>query len=587
MSFLNPNVFYMMLLPLILLIILVLTSKEIMRQYFSLEVIKKLQVESGILSKNTRNVLFFIILILFIIALARPVTNKTEQNVKQQLIPIVIALDLSKSMQANDIYPNRVSLAKQKLKAIIQKAKNSTIGVVLFAKDAFILSPVTEDFISLNFIVDNLDTDVNFPNGSNIFATLESTKFMLADFKVKNLIILSDGGNNNEYKNEIEFAKNENIAIYSIGLATKKGSAIPVENGYLTNRSGNIVTVKLNDSIKNLALKTNGGYIDFTLDNSDVDAILNRITAQSKKENISNQNIVTYTELFYFPLGLALFLLLLVFSSLPTLKKQTKSVIVVLTLIYSLPINLYSFEFEFEKIEKAKDYYEKQKYDKAENKYRELGATPQSLYNLANALYKNGKYKEAIDIYSKVISEDKNLEANKLHNIGNSYVKQQNLEKAKEFYEKALKIKNDKETKENLELVNKELKKQKKKQNPSNKEDKKSQNKEQKDQNSSKNKKNNENKNQKKKQDQKKKDSQEQKQQNSQKNNEQKQEQQTKQQNGSDAKKQQKVNNMKQQEISDMEERKWMQRLQNQNSKLFIQKAPTTNKGNSNDEQPW
>ena len=80
---------------------------------------------------------------------------------------MVIALDVSTSMLAEDIYPNRISLAKKKLQQIIESANNTTIGVVLFAKDSFILSPVTEDFISLKYIVDNLNTDLDFLNGSN------------------------------------------------------------------------------------------------------------------------------------------------------------------------------------------------------------------------------------------------------------------------------------------------------------------------------------------------------------------------------------------------------------------------------------
>ncbi len=594
MQFLNPNVFYMMLLPLILLIVLVLTSKELLRQHFSPKIIEKLQVGSGMLSKNTRNVLFFAVLVLFITALARPVINKTEHNVKQKLIPIVIALDLSKSMKASDIYPNRISLAKQKLKAIIQQAKNSTIGVVLFAKDAFILSPVTEDFVSLKYIVDNIDTKLNFPNGSNIFGVLESTKFMLEDYKVKNLIILSDGGNNESYENEIEFAKKENIAVYTIALATKKGAAIPEDNGYLTDKKGNIVTVKLNDSIKKLALETQGGYIDFTLDNGDVDAILQRIDSQSQKEEFSKQNIVIYTELFYYPLGLALFFLLLALSSLPNFKKQTTTLAAVIILVQLSALKTYAYEFDFEKIQKAKQLYEKKEYKEATDKYRELGATPQSLYNLGNSLYKNKKYQEAVDTYSKVVSDNTNLEASKLHNIGNSYVKLNKLQKAKEFYEKSLKIKEDKQTRENLELVNKELEKQQKQ----NKKDQNSKDKEKKDKENSKKEQNKdsskdqekqnkeEKKNDKKQkkgqqQEQNKQDKQKQKEQNS------SNKQEKKQQEKSDVAQKQKTEQLKKEQISDMEERKWMEHLQNKKTPLFIQKAPTTDKGDSDVEKPW
>ncbi len=436
MQFLNPDVFYIMLLPLILLIILILTSKQNMEKYFSKEVLDKLRVGDSTLGKSTRNGLLFFTLILFIVALSRPVINQKEQNIKQNLIPIVIALDVSKSMLATDIYPNRISLAIEKLKGIINTSKNSTIGILLFAKDAFILSPVTEDFVSLKYIVENIKTNIDFLNGSNIFATLEATSYMLEDFKVKNLIILSDGGNDNNYDQEIEFAKKKNISIYSIGLATKNGSAIPDKDGYLTNKEGNIVTVKLNDSIKNLSLKSGGGYIDFSLDNHDVEAILNRINSQSKKEELTTQKIKTYTELFYYPLALAIFVLLIALSSLPTFKSKSSNVVnslLVLLVFIFAPIKAQSDILEFKNIQNAKKYYEDKKYNKASDEYRKISKSPQSFYNLGNSLYKEGKYKEAIDIYSKTVTNDKSLEAKKLHNMGNSYVKQNNLQKAKEF----------------------------------------------------------------------------------------------------------------------------------------------------------
>ena len=467
MQFLYPNVFFVMLIPLILLIVLILTSKDTMQRHFSKSILDKLSVGGKSLNKTTRNGLLFITLLLFIVALSRPVINQKEQNIKQSLIPIVIALDVSKSMMASDIYPNRIELAKKKLKEIINLSKNSTIGILLFAKNSFILSPVTEDFISLNYIVNNLDTNLEFSNGSNIFAVLEATSHMLSDYKVKNLIILSDGGNDNGYEKEIEFALKNKIAIYSVGIATSQGAPIPTKNGYLTNKNGDIVTVKLNESIKNLSLKTQGGYIDFTLDNDDISAIIAQVNKQSKKEELNTQKVKTYTELFYYPLGLGLFILLLALSSFPNIRFRKTNANLALVLIISfsfIPSKSSASFFEFENIKNATKHYENKEYTKAGDEYRKISQTPQSLYNLANSLYKDKKYKEAIDTYSKIVTSNKELESKKLHNIANSYVKSNNLEKAKEFYEKSLKIKDDKQTKENLDIVNKELEKQKKQQ---------------------------------------------------------------------------------------------------------------------------
>ncbi len=575
MNFLYPDVFYMMLIPLILLIVLVLTSKNNMDKYFSKEILSKLTVGGKVLDKNTRNGLLFITLILFIIALGRPVVDKKEQDIKQKLIPIVVALDVSKSMMATDIYPNRISLAIQKLKEIIKLSQNTTIGVLLFAKDSFVLSPVTEDFISLKYIANNIDTRLNFPNGSNIFATLEATAYMLEDFGAKNMIILSDGGNSKDYVKEIEYANDKNIAIYSIGLATTKGAPIPSKEGYLTNDNGDIVTVRLNESIKNLSLETKGGYIDFSLDNSDVKAILKRINTQSKKEELSVEKFKTYTELFYYPLGLGLFVLLLALSSIPSrIFKKNVFTAILLSFIYFIPTQTKAEIFEFKNIENANKFYKDKKYKEASDEYRKLSKTPQSFYDLGNALYKDGKYKEALDIYSKVVTDEDTLEAKKLHNIGNSYVKLNNLEKAKEFYEKALKVKEDKETRENLDIVNKELKKQKKQEQKENEQEKQDKNKQENQQN-------------KKNQQDKEKQNQESKKEQQENQDEKKEKKQGKKEQSQSKQSQQTQSGVKKEEMSDMEEKKWMKLLEGGNTPILLRKADTKKESKVDETQPW
>ena len=599
MEFLNPNVFYMMLIPLILLFLLIITSKVTVEKHFTKQMMEKLKVGNQFLSKDVRNVLFFIILILFIIALSRPVIDKKEQNVKQTLIPLVIALDVSTSMLAEDIYPNRISLGKKKLQQIIDLANNTTVGIVLFAKDSFILSPVTEDFVSLKFIVQNLNTDLNFLNGSNIYSTLEATKHMLLDYKVKNLIILSDGGNDNEYKEELEFALNNDIVIYSIGLATKNGAPMPKDGAYITNSNGDIVTVKLNESIKKISLQSGGGYIDYTLDNEDVNAILNRINIQSKKEELNIQKVKIYTELFYYPLSLGIFLLLLSLSSLPSAKKSntTKSLffICLLSTSFIFPTKTLAYTFNFEHIKNASEAYNNKEYEKASAEYRSVNTSNESLYNLGNSLYKEAKYKDAIDVYSKIVTKDNALESKKLHNLGNSYVKMNDLEKAKEFYEKSLKVKEDKETQENLDLVNKELEKQKKEQKKNdknqdnkqdNKQDKKDQNKSEdsKKENQENNKNKEENKDQKKENEKKSEKSKKEKNEN---NKKQDNKQDKKDANKDEHKTSQNNDIKKKDQLSDMEEKKWMKMLKNQQTPVYMQKVRTNKESNNDENQPW
>jgi Ca-activated chloride channel family protein len=601
MEFLNQNVLYLMLLPLLLLFILIITSKSSANEYFSKEILNKLRVGSTYLSKRSRNIMFFLVLILFIVSLSRPVINKKEQKVQQSLIPIVIALDVSTSMLAEDIYPNRISLAKKKLQQIINIAENSTIGVVLFAKDSFILSPVTEDFVSLKFIVDNLNTNLDFVNGSNIFSTLEATKYMLSDYKVKNLIVLSDGGNNNDYAEELEFLKENDIVLYSIGIGTKEGAPIPKNGSYLTNDTGDIVRVKLNESIKNISLKSDGGYIDFTLDDSDVRAIVNRLNIQSKKEELNIQKVKVYTELFYYPLALGLFILLVSFSSLPSrTRKESISSILFISLVTAsfLPTTSVAYTFNFENIENAKQAYKNKEYEKASKVYREVNTNNESLYNLGNSLYKEGKYNDAIKVYDKIITTDKSLESKKLHNLGNSYVNTNDLEKAKEFYEKALKIKEDKDTKENLESVNKELEKKKKQKenedkkddnkNQENKDKKQDENKDQnKDSKDSKDSKKEDQKNKdhdKKENDKKKSDDSKQEQKKNENSKEEVKDQKNKEQQG---KNKTQASKEKKDELSDMEEKKWMKMLQKNGAPIYMQKVKTNKESNYDKKQPW
>ena len=477
MQFLYINVIYLMLIPTLVLMYFIITKKSSFDKYFSKEVLEKLSLSNQYFSSKTRNIILFISLLFMIIALARPVSNEKVHNSKQELNAVVIAIDISKSMLANDIVPTRLEFAKKKLLDIIARSKTNAIAVVLFAKSSFILSPITQDFTSLKILIENLDTGMNFDNGTNIYSTLETTKKLLRNFKNKNLIILSDGADKKDFKEEIEFANKNNINIYVIATATKNGAAIKLKDGnYLVDNKGNIVTVRLNENIKSLSLETKGAYINYTLDSNDITQILNEINSKSEKQVFQEKRFKTYTELFYYPLALAIFLLLIALSSPPKIsfkKKRISSSLFLLTLLFNIQ-NLDAISFDFETIKEANNAYKNEDYKKAAKKYSSLEKKEQAKYNLANSLYKDGKFKEAINEYKSIKSDDKDLNYKKLHNLGNSYVKNSKLQEAKKAYENALKIKNDKQTKDNLDLVNKALKKQEQKDKNSDKQNKNS-----------------------------------------------------------------------------------------------------------------
>lgn len=543
-----------MLIPSFILMYFILTKQNKLENYFSKTALNKLSISNQYFSNKTRNIILFLSLIFMIIALARPVTNEKINNSETSLTPIIIAIDVSKSMKAVDLFPNRLEFAKQKLLNILDNSKTEAIGVILFAKSSFLLSPVTEDFNSLKILIKNLDTGINFDNGTNIYSTLETTNKLLKNYSNKNLLLLTDGGDKENFDEEINFANKNGIKIYTLALATSNGSAIKEENGnYLTTKDGKIVNVKLNSKIKDLSLKTDGGYIEYSLDNKDIEQILDDINSKSNKEKFEERKYKTYTELFYYPLAIAIFLLLIAFSSMPSLKR-TKLPIFILFFTFNFTNSqlIASSIFDFKTIKEANKAYENQDYNKALKEFEKLDSNEFRDYNLANSLYKENKFKEAIDIYKNIKTSSNDLEFKKLHNLGNAYAKNSDFQNAVDSYEKALKLKNDSTTKENLQLVKKLL--------DNKKDDNKNQNKQDEQKNNKENQKQEENK----------------------EDSSPKDENKTKKQNQKNLKNEQLE---QKEEISNFEEEKWLKELENQKTNSMLKKMESSK--DDSISNPW
>ena len=554
MNFVYYKVLFLMLIPSFILMYFILTKQNKLENYFSKTALNKLSISNQYFSNKTRNIILFLSLIFMIIALARPVTNEKINNSETSLTPIIIAIDVSKSMKAVDLFPNRLEFAKQKLLNILDNSKTEAIGVILFAKSSFLLSPVTEDFNSLKILIKNLDTGINFDNGTNIYSTLETTNKLLKNYSNKNLLLLTDGGDKENFDEEINFANKNGIKIYTLALATSNGSAIKEENGnYLTTKDGKIVNVKLNSKIKDLSLKTDGGYIEYSLDNKDIEQILDDINSKSNKEKFEERKYKTYTELFYYPLAIALFLLLIAFSSMPSLKR-TKLPIFILFFTFNFTNSqlIASSIFDFKTIKEANKAYENQDYNKALKEFEKLDSNEFRDYNLANSLYKENKFKEAIDIYKNIKTSSNDLEFKKLHNLGNAYAKNSDFQNAVDSYEKALKLKNDSTTKENLQLVKKLL--------DNKKDDNKNQNKQDEQKNNKENQKQEENK----------------------EDSSPKDENKTKKQNQKNLKNEQLE---QKEEISNFEEEKWLKELENQKTNSMLKKMESSK--DDSISNPW
>jgi Ca-activated chloride channel family protein len=322
MEFLNIEAFFIMLIPLILLALRISKNFSNIDKIFSKEVLDKLLILNNSLSNSARNTLYLLALFFMIIAFARPVILKEDIKVKSKGNSIVIAFDISKSMLVKDIYPNRLKAVKQKIENILKSNSTDKIAIIAFTSSAYMVAPLSVDKSSLIYLLQNINNQSITTNGTSIIAALESANRILKDEQNKNIIIFSDGGDQKEFSQEIEFANKNNLKVYISNIATSKGGPIEIKNSVIKDKNGNIVISKRNDNIKKLALNTNGLFTTYDISNNDIKSILNDIKKSNEKTKFNEYNIKDYYELFIYPLAISIIILIFAFSSIPIKRRK-------------------------------------------------------------------------------------------------------------------------------------------------------------------------------------------------------------------------------------------------------------------------
>ena len=470
MSFLHPEFLYWMLPPLFILFGLLLTQKEAQGDFFSDEVMDKLRVSANTLTLKARNALFLLMGFFMILALAGPVIKDGTVKIKAKSADIMIALDISDSMLAQDVYPNRLKLAKEKAIDLLKSAPDERIGVVAFAKNSYLVSPMSFDHDAVGFLLRQLNTDSITEKGTDFLSLLNVVDRTIKKESKKYLLILSDGGDSSDFSKEIAYAKEKNIVIYILGIGTQKGAPIKLKDGTFIKHKGEIIVSKLNENISDLATSSGGVYIENIKSNDDIKTMLAEIENSSEQRELKSEEVQKFIPLFYYPVGMALFLLLIATSSMSKRERvQLPSVFILFALLFVSP-NAEAGLLDFMELKEAKEAYTAGDYEKSQkiySKYADMSNNANSYYNEGNSLYKQGKYPEAIESYNKATFDDDISRANNLANTGNAYVKQgkpEDFQKALESYEKSLELNDDKEVQENLEAVKKAIEKQKQEQ---------------------------------------------------------------------------------------------------------------------------
>lgn len=207
--------------------------------------------------------------ILLVLAVARPQNGFKEQTVKKQGIEVMIALDVSNSMLAEDIVPSRLDKAKQVLSKLIDQMVNDKVGLVVFAGDAYIQLPITCDYVSAKMFLNKITPDIIATQGTAIGAALNTSIRAFGSEQSeasRAIIVITDGENHEDDAVAMaEHAKELGIKCYVMGIGKPEGSPIPMSvtnNEFRKDREGNVVVSKLNEEMcQQIAQASNGLYV--------------------------------------------------------------------------------------------------------------------------------------------------------------------------------------------------------------------------------------------------------------------------------------------------------------------------------------
>jgi Ca-activated chloride channel family protein len=318
--FAHPDLLYLLLLlPAVTLMFIIneIRKKQALKRLGDTNLISGLVPEMSKIRPMIKFVLQLTAVTAGVIMLARPQFGSKIEDVKKQGVEVMIALDVSNSMLAEDIQPDRITRAKQAISRLVDDLDNDKIGLIVFAGDAYIQIPITTDYISAKMFLSAINPNMVPKQGTAIGAAigLAEKSFSPGEGKSKAIIIITDGENHEDDPvKDAEEASKAGIVIHTIGIGSTDGVPIPMTiNGkrdYLKDADGNTVITKLDEDIlKKIALSTNGNYVRANNSNIGLDEIYAQIK-KMKKQDLESTMYTEYNDQFQIFAAIALVLLM-------------------------------------------------------------------------------------------------------------------------------------------------------------------------------------------------------------------------------------------------------------------------------------
>jgi Ca-activated chloride channel family protein len=318
----EPIYFYLLaIIPAIIVVFLLVLwwKKRTQRKFSDVNLLEKLAPNSSTFKSVLKLIILLLGITFLIISLVNPKMGTKLKTVKREGVDIVFALDVSKSMLAEDIAPNRLEKAKQIISKTIDKLGSDRVGIIIYAGNAYPLLPITTDHAAANMFLQNANPDMVSSQGTDINGALELAKTYYNNDEQTNrfLIILSDGEDHQEETKQVaQTLTNEGVKIYTIGVGTENGGPIPIRLnnsmiGYKKDRKGETVITKRNANVlQEIADIADGEFIDGNITDRPV-KFMAEVIANAEKNEFETKQFSDYKDQFQWFLAIGLLFLLI------------------------------------------------------------------------------------------------------------------------------------------------------------------------------------------------------------------------------------------------------------------------------------
>ncbi|WP_262326021.1 vWA domain-containing protein [Carboxylicivirga litoralis] len=332
----HPDALYLLvLIPVLAFVHLYLAKrrKKALEEFGSAELINDLMPNVSFKRPTIKFYIMLFAFVLLIITIAGPQYGSKLQTVKRKGIELIVALDVSNSMMAQDIEPNRLDRAKRAISRLVDKLQNDRVGFIVFAGEAYVQLPITTDYASAKMFLNSINTDIVGTQGTAIGAAIDKgiSSFTTQEDVNRAIIVITDGENHEDDPIAAASAAAEKgIKIYTVGMGLPKGAPIPVvggrSNDFMKDRDGNVVISKLDEqTLQKIAITGNGAYIPANNIRNGINNLVDELSELEKSE-LEAKVYTDYDDQFQYFAALALLLIIIEFLILERKNRRLKHI---------------------------------------------------------------------------------------------------------------------------------------------------------------------------------------------------------------------------------------------------------------------